>query len=597
MIESRVPTLRSGGRRTRNGEREPTAGVIGPAAVATGPAATAARLLQTVPVAADRLLRGIHNASARLLGSVRAAARLPRTIGVIPALLLGSAVHGASLVRTVTLDRVGLNMSLAAEANGDLHLAWRGGAGNNPSNYSEIRYLHYTASNDTWHFPSLLVVNDTSAGRVAVSPDIDTNQPRIAIDPSTPGRAYIIFAGDFRNDLQPRLARIEPSSDGRGQVAGITQLGQPDAEIRGVDVAVASDASVYACLTRTDTSGNASSNGIYCFRGAPGGSGFVRERATRQQASGEGISVVAAPGLPVRAAGSFGANQNNGAYSRRDGVSAGAWTPGPQLFDIPFAAGKVRLQPPVGSSDGLFTMASILASSNDLSFFGLSNGTPTSGPARLQRFVYLGPAVVSQGGDLFSSEDLATARSAAGRTAVAYGIDGTIFLNGIPPTEGNDLGVILVAPPSVGWPPQFEDGEDEDHLCLCGEPACGTEPPDCDPKLDGCDIGCDGLNDLIGGTASLDQLRFGRASFPYFGTGSEGRLVIAFDAAETMAIAFSGEDLWTAYYDGTVKQARVSRLRVVPEAPELGPTAIAVILGIFAPLLFGIRRAREMGTS
>src|SRR5262245_4638126 len=129
-----------------------------------------------------------------------------RGIFIVLGSLLASSAGAASVDRTVDLDRVGLNMSLAAEANGDLHLVWRGATGDNPAQFGEICYRRSTAADDTCHFPSLVVLQESGTPRMRVSADIDTNQPRVSADPAAPGRAWILCAGDFRQDIQPTLA-------------------------------------------------------------------------------------------------------------------------------------------------------------------------------------------------------------------------------------------------------------------------------------------------------------------------------------------------------------------------------------------------------
>lgn len=519
---------------------------------------------------------------------------------VLAALLIPGAAGAASVDATLDLDQVGLNMSLASEPNGDLHLVWRAGQGPDPAQYGQIRYLHYTAADEVWHFPSLLVLEESGTTRVRVSPDIDTNQPRVAVDPTAPGRALILFAGDFRRQLQPTLVRIEPTQDGQGRLADTIRLGSPRKEIRGVDLVVAADGTLFACevWTNAEAGGDPNQNGIYCFRGPAGGSSFVRERATLRQGAGEGLSAVAGSSGPARVAGTFGSDRRNAVYSRRDGLASGLWSPGPVLFDLPHAAGKLRLTPPLAGRERLYAFSSIQAESNELFFFELADGVPVTGPLRLQRYVYLGPALFpSQGGDRFSSEDLSAARSASGREAVAYGIDGTVFLHGVPPVPGNDLGLVLSVPAGGAWPAEFQDGLDTDGTCLCGAPNCPGSPPDCDPEPAGCDVFCDGLNDLIAGTKSLDQVRLERGSFPYMGQGTEGREVIAFDAAETLAAAFSGESLWVAYYDGIAGNARVSRIRFEPPVPELGPAALGLLLLLGGPFALGRRRRGRVGVA
>ncbi len=487
-------------------------------------------------------------------------------------LLFLSPAFGATVDKTLDLDRVGVNMSMAAEGNGDLHLVWRAGTGNNPQGYCEIRYLHYTAADDSWHFPSLLLGEGCGT---LVSSNVDVNQPKIAADPTTPGRAYVTFAGDFTVSTRPVLVQIDAATNLQGVVTRSINLGTLGREIKDVAIAVGLDGLVYAAHTFIDVSrGN---NQIKVYRAASGSSSFGQAEKASGPPIGNGLAIAVSDDGMAQVVGTFGINRNDGVYSRREGLTAGAWTPGSQTFDIPSSPGKVRLQPWPGSTRldlyGITALDGLLG--RDLYFSELTTARASVSPTILHRYGF------DNVSDKFATQEINVAASAGGRRAVAYGIDST-FDDSLQLT---DVGIVLTVPAGTEWPTQFEDGQDFDGLCVCGEPGCATTPPNCTPLLDSCDLYCDGLNDLIAGEKSLERVKTEGVPFPYIGVGTDGREAIVFDDAEGLGIAFSGENLWVAYYDATVQKARVSRITFGPVVPGLSWPVLALALALLGGLL------------
>jgi hypothetical protein len=476
-----------------------------------------------------------------------------------------AATRAAGILRTVDLDVRGLNMAMASEANGDLHLVWRAGTGQ-VSEHCDIRYLHYSAADDEWKLPSLLLASDFSPcergdGGQLVNGRTSENQPRVAVDPTTPGRAFVAFAGSPVQRTRPTLVQVDTAQNPRGMITRTVPLGSLIQEIKGVDLDVGPDGRVYVAYIHLF--GDPSRNRIEVYHGASAGGGFTLEIATGTRGTGEGISVVVGEDRRPHVAGT---HKRDLTHARRESVVGGEWRPAPVLYQVSRGAGvrpamgKLRLFPRAASSRpqvyvidalpdfvpglGNFFYREILVTQLD------DVGTSPLQPTLLHRYVFNN--VAGEGGDPFAGEDLDVAVSPAGSIAVAYGIDGTVK------NVRRDLGLVLTTPPQTPWPDSFQD-----------------------------DNG-DWVDDrLLGG--ALDAVTVPER-LPGVFEGELGRSVVAIPSAETPAVAFSGEKLWVAYLDQTVGRARVSEVEIPagPQVPELGPLALAAAL-----LAFGLFLARR----
>ncbi len=478
---------------------------------------------------------------------------------------MASNVRAQSFGTTLDLDISGVNFAMDSEANGDLHLVWRAGTGGDPGRYCELRYLHYTRADNTWHFPSILVANGCGS---LISQRIDWNQPKISVDPSTPGRAYIAFAGDIARLTQPTLVQVDTELVPQGVVTRTLGLGQRTTEIKGIDLAVGPTGMVNVGYLWIFP--RVSKNRINIFRGATGGTQFFQEKATGSTGVGKGLDLLELQDGRARVFGTF---NKNGVYSRRDGISGGAWTPGPnalRFLDSSGAAYKglnqLRVQPVAGGAE--FDLFLRVALPPDYLTWELVytryDGTRTDlTTTLLHRYTFNNNFL--GGGDRFSTDDFEIASSAGGRIALVYGIDGTLW------EQRNDLGLVAITTIGSSWPLGFVDVDD------------------------------DGLNDGLG-IDSLDGLR-GDGRLPAIVPGADGRLLVVLDSAECPTVAFSKERLWIAYYDQVVGRARLTEVFLpnilppppTPSVPEMRFWAMLLALLALGGLLSNREKLSMLG--
>jgi hypothetical protein len=458
-----------------------------------------------------------------------------------------------SVDKIVVLNQEGTNFDIAPSPNGDLHVTCRTGAGSQ-TNFKKISYFKYTKASDTWGSSVLVFAGDA----FTVSTDIDTNQPAIAWDAPNVG-SWIVFSGNVRRPNQVPAYFVDDSTSTPSLQGNLLNPGLDTIqELRAVDVAIAADGTLWGCFNYTNLQGHPEVNGIYCNN-----NGTTVERATGQQSAGEGLSVALGPGGKPHIMTTFGRSGTNAAWSPRDSVSGGNWSPGGLQFGgIPGSAGKVSCVNT--TDDNKLDCAAVTA----LTTAGRATFAYSMDRSSGSAVVVKGSALQTWGVNVspgaFNSEGLKYARSAGGKEAISYAMDDD-------PTGPLDLAVVMVKPPGVDWP----------------QASLGTS-----------DVNADGVHDEMGGTGqTARQVFLGSGNPPLFQVfdGTQGRSVVMFAVGETPAVAFSGEDLWVVFHDIVTKQTKAAKISIGPPVPEISHAGLLVLLAGFSALLLrlGANRGRQ----